>query len=154
MREIPKEKEVYEHFKGNRYQILAIAKDANTMEELVVYQATYEPFQVFVRGLEEFLSPVDLVKYPDVKQEERFKKCEIDEEQEIDPKLMEFLDAETRKDKLEVLMSMELTITNQMINTMAMSIDVEIAEGKLLERYDALKSALYTMDKFEGSRLR
>lgn len=154
MREIPKENEVYEHFKGHRYQILAIAKDANTMEELVVYQGTHEPYQVYTRGLDEFMSPVDHVKYPDVKQEERFKKCEIDEEQDIEPKLMEFLDAETRKEKLGVLLSMEAIITNRMINTMAMSIDVEIAEGKLIERYEALKNALYVMDKFEGSRLR
>lgn len=154
MRELPKAKEVYEHFKGHRYQILAIAKDTNTEEDVVVYQATYEPYQVYVRGLEEFMSPVDREKYPDVKQEERFKKCEINEKQEIDPKLMEFLDAETRKDKLGVLISVEQTITHQIINTMAMSIDVEIAEGKLHERYEALKNALYMMDKFEGGRLR
>lgn len=154
MREIPKENEVYEHFKGHRYQIIAIAKDVNTMEEVVVYQGTYEPYQVYVRGLEEFMSPVDREKYPEVKQEDRFVKCEIDEKQDIEPKLMAFLDAETRRDKLDVLSSMESIITNQMINTMAMAIDVEIAEGKLVERYDALKNALYMMDKFEGSRLR
>lgn len=29
------------HFKGNRYRVLAIAKDSETLEPAVVYQALY-----------------------------------------------------------------------------------------------------------------
>lgn len=154
VRQLPKEHEVYEHFKGHRYQILAIAKDANTSEDLVVYQGTYEPYTVYVRALDEFLSPVDKDKYPEAKQDQRFMKCEINENEEMDPKLAEFLDAETYEKKLGILVSMEATITNQLINTMSIVLEVEVPEGELFERYDALKSALMTLERFECNRFR
>lgn len=154
MRETPIEKEVYEHFKGHRYQILAIAKDANTMEELVVYQGTYEPYQVFVRGVEEFLSPVDRDKYPEANQENRFEKCDLSEEQEMHPKLAKFLDADSYEEKLGILISMEHVITNSMINTMSIVLEVEVPEGEKEVRYESLKNALRTLEKFECNRFR
>ena len=48
MREMPKPYERYKHFKGREYQVLLIAKNEKTMEDMVVYQALYEPYhQVF-----------------------------------------------------------------------------------------------------------
>ena len=40
MREI-KAGEYYRHFKGGQYQVTAIARDADTEEKVVVYQALY-----------------------------------------------------------------------------------------------------------------
>ena len=74
MREIPKPYERYHHFKGNDYQILAVAKSADDLRDMVVYQGLYEPYQIYVRDLEEFLSPVDKTKYPGASQEERFRR--------------------------------------------------------------------------------
>lgn len=34
-------KGVYRHFKGNEYQLLAVARHSETMEEMVVYRALY-----------------------------------------------------------------------------------------------------------------
>ena len=59
MREQPKPYEIYRHFKGNLYQILAIAKDSEDGSLKVVYQALYGTFEVYVRDLSMFLSPVD-----------------------------------------------------------------------------------------------
>ena len=39
----------YRHFKGNEYEVIAIAKHSETMEEMVVYRALYGEGQVWVR---------------------------------------------------------------------------------------------------------
>ena len=67
MREI-KAGEYYRHFKGGQYQVTAIARDANTEEKVVVYQALYGEEEFWVRPYEEFASEVDREKYPDAEQ--------------------------------------------------------------------------------------
>lgn len=76
---MPVSGEFYRHFKGKIYQIKMIAKDSETEELQVVYQGMYPPFQYWVRPLEEFLSPVDLRKYPDTRQKMRFLRISADE---------------------------------------------------------------------------
>ena len=39
----------YRHFKGNEYEVIAIAKHSETTEEMVVYRALYGEGQVGVR---------------------------------------------------------------------------------------------------------
>ena len=48
----------YRHFKGNTYEVLAVAKHSETLEELVVYRALYGEGAVWVRPLVEFLDTV------------------------------------------------------------------------------------------------
>lgn len=62
---------LYKHFKGHIYKVLLIAKDSETLKEKVVYQ-NIETNELWVRDYNDFLSLVDLKKYPDVKQKERF----------------------------------------------------------------------------------
>ena len=45
--EIPKGR--YRHFKGNEYRVLCLARDSETLEEMVVYQALYGEHEVWVR---------------------------------------------------------------------------------------------------------
>lgn len=69
----PKVGEKYRHFKGFIITVLTIAKNTETMEEMVVYEHDNE---IWVRPMEMFLSKVDKEKYPDVQQEYRFERIE------------------------------------------------------------------------------
>lgn len=234
---IPKPHEIYKHFKGNLYQITAIAEHTETGETLVVYQAMYGDFKTYARPLTMFTSFVDRDKYPDASQKFRFElqgpdaarqKAEMgmrsrtdsadsgmsvpteihaepeitdrkrqeqgepsgqgisepterisrelemserypeqipsekdmpepDEESEelnIDPRVLEFLDADSYEQRLNILTGLRHRITDDMITTMAIACDVEIGEGDIEERYESLKTCLLTMERYECNRLR
>ena len=77
-RSIPNPSEVFKHFKGNFYKILAVGHHSETKEQLVVYydlsgkNSTVE--DPCIRPLEMFMSEVDHKKYPDVSQKYRFER--------------------------------------------------------------------------------
>lgn len=204
MERVPKNGEIYRHFKNKLYQIIGIATHSETKEPLVIYQALYGGFGMYARPLAMFVSEVDHNKYPDVKQKYRFTRVEMNadgtwhcveeedntgiveirsdsenaaeqqsdlknvakqqetgiqaenpDEERPDPKLMEYLDAETFDEKYNVLVSMRDCITDKLVDDIAVVMDVVIPEGDLLNRYDALKMALRTKQKYESAnRLR
>ena len=39
----------YRHFKGNMYEVIGVAKDSETLEEMVVYKALYGEGDLWVR---------------------------------------------------------------------------------------------------------
>lgn len=44
-------KGIYRHFKGNKYELIYIAKHSETLEEMVVYKALYGEGGIWVRPL-------------------------------------------------------------------------------------------------------
>lgn len=201
MSNIPKPNEIYKHFKGNLYKIITMALDSETGADVVVYQALYGDYKVYVRELDMFMSKVDKEKYPLVTQEYRFElqngiigqpiaveqpiqeqrqeevstsaedsvqtekgvsaeyiasQTETEESLEgiLDPMLIEFLEADSYEAKLNILVGLHHKVTDDMINTMAASLDVEVNEGDIEKRYDELKACLLTFEKYECNRMR
>lgn len=193
MRQNPKPFELYRHFKGDTYQVLALAKHSETGEILVVYQGLYGECPVYARPLEMFLEKTDKIKYPDAEQEYRFEsvsavgktgRCEnegretaapvftveasdagtkmtgyseseiTEAEQQLDPMVLAFLDADSYERKLEILAGLQPRITDEMITTMAVACDVEVPDGTVGERYRGLQNCLITLEKYECNRLR
>ena len=183
MNQIPQAGEIYQHFKGKLYRIVALATHTETGEQLVIYQALYGEFQVFARPLSMFLEKVDAKKYPDAAGKDRFMRIPMAEaaavsrpvaapsenpveprpaaassespvEPQPDPGLLAFLDADSYEEKLEVFASLEGKADLHMLNAIAASLDLELSEGSLEEQYDTLKSCLMTLERYECNRLR
>ena len=176
MRNNPQPQEMYRHFKGNLYQIRCLAQHSETGETLVIYQAMYGDFKIYARPLAMFMEEVDHSKYPDVTQRYRFElqgsrdisqpiqnnengmtkqtQTSDTEEPHIDPLLLQFLDADSYERRLEILDMLHDRIDDEMINTMAVAVDLEVKEGDLEERYRELRNCLLTFEKYECNRLR
>lgn len=224
MRDNPKPYEIYRHFKGNTYQILAIAKDSEDGHLIVVYQALYGSYEIYARDLVQFMSPVDRIKYPEAEAQYRFTKVDsaqptvndknghsysqsdtktdtgnsdsrsnskantvhsegrsdvkvnaeyqsnqsdektntghqddqsdikVDADYQMDPQVEAFLDADSYEEKLNILAGLHRRITDDMLQIMALTMDIELNPGSTQERYNELKNCLLTRDKFEADR--
>lgn len=205
----------YRHFKNKLYQVKAIAYHSETKEKMVVYQALYGDYSLYVRPYDMFMSEVDKKKYPDIYQRYRFEQvypdgsdmphvkaqerddCNIaitqsvkennedinsiydngnkaqnvmeqdnsiehdnihknndKQDEQVNPLLMEFLDAEDYQQKLNTLTGMRSKLDDKLIDAMAASMEIEVPEGPIDKRYASLRSCILTHAKFECVRLR
>ena len=235
MERIPQPNEIYQHFKGNLYRVVTLAKHADTGERMVIYQALYGDFEIWARPLREFTGRVDERKHPEAAGRQRFTLLpqimgqdglkppaagkpeqaapageepsqspsaggnpalareqmpaasdlpedaagrdltaagteeasglavppsgpaappSDEEEPALDPMLMAFLDADSYEEKLAIFTDMRGRITDDMLTTMAVALDIDLKEGELMERYEELKNCIVMLEKYECNRLR
>ena len=175
MERIPQPNEIYQHFKGNLYRVVTLAKHADTGERMVIYQALYGDFEIWARPLREFTGRVDERKHPEAAGRQRFtllpqimgqdglklpagekpeQSVPAGEEPALDPMLMAFLDADSYEEKLAIFTDMRGRITDDMLTTMAVALDIDLKEGELMERYEELKNCIVMLEKYECTRLR
>ena len=185
MREV-RQGQFYRHFKNRLYQIVAVAEHSETGEQMVVYQALYGDYRVYVRPYEMFVSEVDHEKYPDVSQKYRFELVEFtrkedgqenrqetaredpaeeevqkeqpvpqtDEMNQVDPVLLEFLDADTLEEKMHILAYNRNRRTEGLLNSIAISLDLVVEKKGIQAQYDEIMNCLGTMERFECNRMR
>lgn len=169
--------ETYRHFKDKNYKIITIAHHSETNEELVVYQALYGDGMVCARPLDMFISEVDHEKYPEVKQKYRFEKIADAPENGVqvaslegakeepkekplsqmtaEEKMMAYFDEDDLEARYQILLTMREDVTNTMIDNMAVVMDLVIPDGDIQNRYDDLKRAIQTKQRYEQNmRLR
>lgn len=164
----------YRHFKGGLYQIVTLALNTETGEDMVVYQALYDDFKVYVRPLSMFLSETDFVKYPDSTQPMRFERVDAEDDRNvpkplettscepsfeetteelpdgISPKLIAFLDADSDEERYTILNEMEDIVDDHMIDTMAVVSDLVIEDGPISQRFQELKRCIRTRIQYES----
>ena len=200
MREV-RQGQFYRHFKDRLYQIVAVAEHSETGERMIVYQALYGDYRVYVRPYEMFVSEVDREKYPEVTQKYRFELVEPTEKEQtvraesglqksdseqaaskqnkaekpetepaaeasptagktpsedggVHPLLLEFLDAETLEEKLHIMIFGRNQMDDNLLNNIAISLDLVVDEKSTQEKYDEILNCLSMMEKFECNRLR
>ena len=54
------QKGIYRHFKGNRYEVIDIARHSESEEYLVIYRPLYGDSGLWVRPLDMFIEEVDV----------------------------------------------------------------------------------------------
>lgn len=52
-------KGIYQHFKGQYYELIDVARHSETLEEVVVYRALYDKMELWIRPLKMFAEQIE-----------------------------------------------------------------------------------------------
>ena len=149
IRDMPVKGERYKDILGEVFEIIAIARHTENYEELVVYSPVEDPSKVVASPLPIFMKQaLEKVKEQDTKEEIS------DDLAGVSPMLLEFLDAETYEEKLAVFDRMKNSITDDIIDSIAVSLDTEVEKAPIEERYRQIREILLMQEKYETTRLR
>ncbi len=137
-----------------KYRFERVELSSNTVTEIQVKDHTQREYAAENRNLLENSEKQSLAD--SFEQSENMGLSSREEEYEggINPKVLEFLDSEDFDERYNILVALRDEIDDQMINTLAVALDVVIPEGDIDDRYDQLKMCLRTRQRYESNRLR
>ena len=73
----------------------------------------------------------------------------------IEERMMKFFDEDSLEGKYQILLTMREEVTNTMIDNMAVVLDLVIEDGPISKRFDDLRFAIQTKQRYEQTlRLR
>lgn len=166
---------IYHNNYGKLYQVITTALYAEKNEEYVVYQELHSlykiytmPFNLFHQNFKEYVidnnnpdERQNFIDKPSDKNNLIDKNNPLDKNKAADKKinlpaddLMNFLDARTIREKIEILSNIKGNINEHMINSIEISLDMPAGYGDIDSRIEAVKRTLQTHERYEGKRLR
>lgn len=140
--------EFYKHFKGQLYQVRALAENSEDNTPMVVYQAMYAPFKIWVRPLSTFLEKLDKEKYPDAAQEYRFERIILDDRQNTEAAEPDIVQSEKSAAVTNTIHPEEaITVSDEEITDALLSGHVERKlSGKISDNQLAAKGLMIFLD--------
>jgi len=140
--------EFYKHFKGQLYQVRALAENSEDNMPMVVYQAMYAPFKIWVRPLSMFLEKLDKEKYPDAAQEYRFERIILDDRQNTEAAEPDIVQSEKSAAVTNTIHPEEaITVSDEEITDALLSGQVERKlSGKISDNQLAAKGLMIFLD--------
>lgn len=174
-RKEPRPGEFYRHFKNKLYQVIAVARDAETEVPFVVYQALYGDYGIWTRPLENFMSPVDREKYPQAAQEWRFERVmpnaaeretvawmgkaretisqpeDSGTEQTPSRVLMDFLEADTPELRRELLLAHIDQLTQRDLDGIYTVCGLSAYSGDIRTQAEGIIRCLSVQEHYEGA---
>ncbi|MGN0412215.1 MAG: DUF1653 domain-containing protein [Lachnospiraceae bacterium] len=150
----PVDKEKYPDVK-QQWRFELVTFEASQQSPIPYVEQTQQGTTSQADQAKEQATPVaDQVKEQTISAAEQKQESSAQESLQVDPMVMKYLDADTYEDKLQILVAMRERLTDEMINTMSIAVDVEIPPGDINDRYEQLKYCLVTRERFECNRLR
>ena len=70
----------------------------------------------------------------------------------MNPRLLEFLDASTNQEKLDILQKIRREIDDKLMDDLAMSMDLTLNGKDVQQKYKELQNCLLTYIKYESAR--
>ena len=137
-----------------KYRFERVELSSNTVTETQVKDHTQREYAAENRNLLENSEKQSLADSFEQSENMGLSSREEEYEDGINPKVLEFLDSEDFDERYNILVALRDEIDDQMINTLAVALDVVIPEGDLDDRYDQLKMCLRTRQRYESNRLR